>query len=261
MTVLDDIVAAKRVQIANEMQGQPLEALQDVIAVAPPTRGFARAISQQKTNDRPALIAEIKKASPSKGLIRNDFSPASHAIEYESGGATCLSVLTDPHFQGENAHFLAARKACSLPMLRKDFMVDPWQIYQSRALGADCILLIVAVLGDDELRSLQDTALSLGMDVLVEVHDADELARSLKLDSRCMIGVNNRNLHDFSTSLQTGEALIPQIPANQIAVAESGINTPQDIARLRNAGASAFLVGESLMRQSDVAAATRELLA
>lgn len=261
MTVLDDIVTSKRAQIIAEMREQPLEALKEIIAVAPPARGFAKAISTRKQVNRPALIAEIKKASPSKGLIRSDFSPADHAKSYEHGGATCLSVLTDPHFQGENAHFLQARKATTLPMLRKDFMVDPWQLYQSRALGADCILLIVAVLADAQLQDLQDTAHHLGMDVLVEVHDEEELQRALALDPRCMIGVNNRNLHDFVTSLAIGERLIPQIPANQLAVAESGINSPVDIARLQECGASAFLVGESLMRQDDVRQATLSLLA
>lgn len=261
MTVLDDIVAAKRVQIAREQLEQPLEALKEVVSVASSTRGFARAIQAKKQANCPALIAEIKKASPSMGLICNGFSPADHAREYQSGGATCLSVLTDPHFQGENAHFLQASKACNLPMLRKDFMIDPWQLYQSRALGADCILLIVAVLSDAELLSLQETALALGLDILVEVHDEAELERALKLDSRCLIGVNNRNLHDFSTHLETGERLIPKIPAKQLAVAESGINTSSDIARLQACGASAFLVGESLMRQTDLTAATRALLA
>jgi indole-3-glycerol phosphate synthase len=257
---LSRICADKRRHVARRRAERPLAAVEAAALAASPPRGFADRLAGAVAAGRYGLIAEIKKASPSKGLIRTDFDPATLARAYRDGGATCLSVLTDePYFQGHDDYLLTARAAVDLPVLRKDFMLAPYQIIESRALGADCVLLIMAALSDDEARELWDAATTWKMDVLVEVHDAAELERALRLPAR-LIGVNNRNLKTLSVDLRTTEQLAPRIPADRMLVAESGLSSPSDLARMKRVGASIFLIGESLMREDDVAAATRRLL-
>ncbi|WBO23666.1 indole-3-glycerol phosphate synthase TrpC [Sphingomonas abietis] len=258
-TVLDRIIAATREEVARRQAATPLSAIDATARLQPPPRGFAAALTR-KAADGHALIAEIKKASPSKGLIREDFDPPAHARAYEAGGAACLSVLTDkPFFQGDEAYLVAAREACSLPAIRKDFMVDPWQVAEARAIGADAILIIVAALDDGAMAEIEAAAIDHAMDVLVEVHDDAELDRALRLHSR-LIGVNNRDLRDFTVDLGRTEALAQRMPEGTEIVAESGLSTKADLDRLAQAGIHRFLVGETLMRQADVAEATRRLL-
>ncbi len=249
--ILERILARKVIEIRERCARVGMAELSALCAHAPPTRAFADALDATLARGSAAVVAEIKKASPSQGVIRPDFDPVAIARSYQDGGATCLSVLTDvDFFQGSDAYLQQARSACTLPVLRKDFVIDPYQVYEARALGADCILLIVAALADAALLELSLLAAELGLDVLVEVHDADELERALAIPSR-MIGINNRNLRTFEVSLDTTLALRGRVPRDRVLITESGITTTADVARMRQAGVHAFLVGETLMRAPD----------
>ena len=257
--ILQRILARKHEEIAARSAQLPRALLETRIAQAPPLRGFADAIAAKIGAGLPAVIAEVKKASPSKGVIRPDFDPAAIARSYEAGGAACLSVLTDvDFFQGDDAYLQQARAACALPVLRKDFVVDPYQVLEARALGADCILLIVAALDDRRMAELAMLAADLGMDVLVEVHDIDELERALQIPAR-LLGVNNRNLRTFGVSLDTTLTLRDTVPRDRILVSESGIATIGDVVLLRQGGVGAFLVGETFMREDDPGRALQQL--
>ncbi len=259
MNKLEEICATKREEVAERKARISLAELEQRASGQTPPRGFRRALDRAAL-DGYGLIAEIKKASPSKGLIRADFDPPAHARAYEAGGAACLSVLTDaPYFQGHEDYLVAARAACSLPVLRKDFIVDPWQVLESRSIGADAILIIVSALSDAQMLEIEELAMALGMDALVEVHDEQELDRALMLRSE-LIGVNNRNLKDFSVDFARTYDLVGRAPADRTFVAESGLGSRADLDAMAEHGVRCFLVGESLMRQSDVEAATRALI-
>ena len=257
--ILNTILARKSQEVAERSARMPLAELKARVAGAPPVRGFANALQAAIANGDPAVIAEIKKASPSKGVIRADFHPADIAVSYEFGGASCLSVLTDvDFFQGADAYLQQAREACTLPVLRKDFVIDPYQVVEARVLGADCVLLIVAALDDRQLAELSDLAMRLGMDVLVEVHDIDELERALQVPVP-LVGINNRNLRTFEVSLDTTLSMKDAVPRDRLLVTESGILGPADVTTMRDAGINAFLVGEAFMRVDEPGEGLRQL--
>jgi indole-3-glycerol phosphate synthase len=259
--ILKTILAKKAEEVARRKPGMSIANLEDIAASVERPRGFYNAMQNKVSAKKPAIIAEIKKASPSKGVIREDFQPIIIGQDYTMNGATCLSVLTDKEFfQGSEAYLQMIRECCPLPVLRKDFMIDPYQVYEARALGADCILLIAAALEDSLMQELSDVAAKLGMDALVEVHDAEELQRALKLDTK-LIGINNRNLRTFETSLQTTLALKKQIPADRIIITESGIHTHDDVQLMLDNDIYAFLVGEVFMRAESPGQKMRELFA
>ena len=257
--ILNTILARKLQEVAERSARVPLAALKARVADAPPVRGFANALQAAIANGDAAVIAEVKKASPSKGVIRPDFRPAEIAVSYEFGGASCLSVLTDvDFFQGADVYLQQAREACTLPVLRKDFVIDPYQVYEARVLGADCILLIVAALDDRQLAELSDLAMRLGMDVLVEVHDIDELERAVQVPVP-LVGINNRNLRTFEVSLDTTLSMKDAVPRDRLLVTESGILGPADVQLMRDAGVNAFLVGEAFMRVEEPGEGLRQL--
>jgi indole-3-glycerol phosphate synthase len=259
-TILDQIKAYKLADVAERKAARPLDEMERAARVAGPVRRFGDALRRASQGRRYALIAEIKKASPSKGLIRSDFDPAALAAAYAAGGAACLSVLTDgPSFQGADSYLAEARNACSLPVLRKDFIYDPWQVVESRSLGADCILIILASVSDDQAAELEHTAHDWGMDALLEVHTLEELERCRALKST-LIGINNRNLHTFEIDLETTRKLARHAPADRVIVSESGLATRDDLAQMARFGVRCFLIGETLMREENVEAATQELL-
>jgi indole-3-glycerol phosphate synthase len=259
MSVLNEICEAKAAHVKERKTAMPLAALEEQIKTQAPPRGFINRINAIAQNAI-ALITEVKKASPSKGIIREDFDPAAIARTYENGGAACISVLTDmPYFQGNDEHFKTVRENVDLPLIRKDFMIDPYQIYESRSLGADCILLIMAALDDSQARDLYALSRELGMDTLVEIHNESELERALKL-TPAMIGVNNRNLKTLKVDVQTSFDLLEKIPENITKIAESGLSDHQTVSKLRNAGYSGFLIGESLMREPNIATALEKIL-
>lgn len=260
MSVLERIAAYKHEEIAAAKKSKPLAALMTDIAKASRPRGFHEALEKKRDHGAPGLIAEMKRASPSRGIIRKDFEPAELARAYEAGGAACLSVLTDgPSFQGAPEHLVEARAAASLPVLRKDFMLDPYQVAESRALGADCILIIMAMVDDRTAGLLFASAREFGMDALIEVHNKEELRRALTLKPH-LIGINNRDLKTFETDIATAISLAPQVPKDVLIVAESGLSSPADLKALAKAGITTYLIGESLMRAADVEQATRALL-
>lgn len=260
-TILKKILARKREEIAERSALVSIPQLIEQSALASAPRGFAAAIAAKIAAGQSGVIAEIKKASPSKGVIREDFDPAAIAVSYEKGGACCLSVLTDvDFFQGADEYLKMARSASTLPVIRKDFIIDEYQIYEARAMGADCILLIVSALSEEQLNQLHDVARSLGMDVLIEVHDEAELDIALRLDNP-MVGINNRNLHSFEVSLDNTYQLLDKIPENKIVITESGIHSPEDVAAMRQHQVNAFLVGEAFMRSEDPGERLAEMFA